>query len=85
MIEFKSSNTARRNYDRGQDSAYTPNIYYVFKNTEQVAHIKGNPQHYMESNSWEIVEDKDFNIGKHIFNTLKDAKQYIIENENKII
>jgi hypothetical protein len=89
-LEFKKKASATQSYGRGSDQRYTPSSYAVFLNGEEVASIVGQARGHREPTEWEIRERFQYdhraprwNIGGHLFPTLKEAKRYVIQNVKK--
>ena len=79
MIEFQKATTATKSFGRGNDNSYTPPIYKIIKNGKHIGYIHGTSARYMEKSQWYIEEIGEWNIGRHSFNSLKEAKEYIIK------
>lgn len=84
ILEFKKKERARQAHGRGSDNGYIPGTQSIILNGTEVGQIIGRSQHFTAPARWEIVERWQYDrlaprwdIGQHIFSTLKEAKRHI--------
>lgn len=77
IIEF------RRKVPAVGSHARTQGVYAIILNGREIGLIRAGSQRIMLPGDWEIVERGAWNIGRHDFNTLKEAKTYVVRNLKK--